>query len=186
MSFCLWITGLPGSGKSTIARALEPMLADSQIQYVTLSLDQLRGFLTPQPAYTDEERDIVYRALVMMAQLLVNHSAKSVIIDATGNRRKFRQLARERIAEFAEVYVSCPLNTCMKRESGREGGSVEEDLYQRAVEGSLEGKLPGVSVPYEEPEDPELIVHSDRLSPGEAAGKIMDYIRARWLNGNQG
>lgn len=185
MSFCLWITGLPGSGKSTIAGALEPMLEKARVLYVTLALDQLRTFLTPEPAYTDEEREVVYRSLVMMARLLTIHSSKNVIIDATGNRRRFRQLARERIPEFAEVYVSCPLETCIQRETGRDVQFVEKDLYRRAAEGALQGQLPGVSVPYEKPENPEVVVDSDRMTPEEAAGKIMDYIRSRWLNKNK-
>jgi adenylylsulfate kinase len=108
-----------------------------------------------------------------------------VIIDATGNRRRYRELAREHIEAFAEVYVSCPLEICMEREAGRKPQWVMENLYQRAEEGRLQGDMPGVSVPYEEPEDPDLTVHSDKLSPGEAAGKIMDYIRSRWLNRNR-
>jgi adenylylsulfate kinase len=118
----------------------------------------------------------------MMAQLLMDHSSKSVIIDATGNRRRYRRLARERMEAFAEVYVSCPLEICMDREADRKSQWVEKNLYKRAREGSLPGGMPGVSVPYEAPENPEVTVHSDRLSPGEAAGKIMDYIRFRWLN----
>ena len=71
MSFCLWLTGLPGSGKSTILQELSRILSESGIEAVTLSLDHIRKVITPEPKYTDEERDIVYRALVMMAHLLI-------------------------------------------------------------------------------------------------------------------
>jgi len=186
MNFCLWITGLPGSGKSTIVAALEGLLTDQRIPFVTLALDDLRTFLTPEPAYTDTERDIVYRSLVMTARLLMIHSEKSVIIDATGNRRKFRELAREGIVDFAEVYVACPLHVCMEREGQRTEAPVQRNLYGKALEGSLEGELPGVSVPYEAPKNPDLTVHSDGISPAESARKIMDYVQSRWLNRGDG
>ena len=180
MSFCLWLTGLPGSGKSTILNELSKLLSESGIEAVTLSLDHIRKVLTPKPKYTDEERDIVYRALVMMAHLLVDQGEKNVIIDATGNRRKFRHLARGFIPEFAEIYVKCPLETCRVREAARRGQLVQKYLYKRASEGELKGELPGISAPYEEPENPELVVESDVLSPYESAKKISNYVKLRW------
>lgn len=180
MSFCLWLTGLPGSGKSTILQELSRMLSESGIEAITLSLDHIRKILTPEPKYTSEERDIVYRSLVIMAQLLVEHGGKNVIIDATGNRKEFRELARRLIREFAEIYVKCPLRTCQARETSRRGQPVQKDLYKRASEGELKGELPGISVPYEEPENPEVLVASDLLAPHESAKMIMEYIRSRW------
>jgi adenylylsulfate kinase len=180
MSFCLWITGLPGSGKSTITRELEKLFSRSGVAAVTLALDRIRKVVTPNPHYTDEEREIVYRSLVMMARLLVEHSGKGVIIDATGNRRRFRELARQLIPEFAEIYVRCPLEVCREREVSRHSREVQADLYKKAKQGRLEGGLPGVSSPYEEPEAPEVQVDSDILTPREAATKIAEYVRSRW------
>ena len=116
----------------------------------------------------------------MMAHLLIEQGEKNVIIDATGNRREFRDLARRLIREFAEVYVKCRLEICMAREISRRGQLVQKDLYKRASEGALKGELPGVSAPYEEPENPEVLVTSDLLSPHESAKRIMEYIRLRW------
>ena len=113
----------------------------SEIEAVTLSLDHIRKVLTPEPKYTDEERKLVYRSLVLMAQLLVEQGEKNVIIDATGNRREFRYLARRMIPEFAEIYVKCPLETCKAREASRRAQSVQKDLYKSAVEGRLKGEL---------------------------------------------
>lgn len=180
MSFCLWLTGLPGSGKSTILRELSRMLSESGIEAITLSLDNIRKILTPQPKYTSEERGIVYRSLVIMAQLLVEHSGKNVIIDATGNRKEYRELARSLIREFAEIYVKCPLRICRSREASRQGQLVERDLYKKALYGRLEGQLPGMSTPYEESGNQELEVLSDVLSPHESAKTIMDYVISRW------
>lgn len=180
MSFCLWITGLPGSGKSAITSELEKLLAESGVEAITLALDRIRKVITPDPRYTDQERELVYRSLVMMAKLLVEHSGKGVIIDATGNRRRFRDLARHLIPEFAEVYVSCPLEVCQEREASRQSREVQADLYRKAKQGRLEGGLPGVSSPYEEPESPEVRVESDMLTPRESARRILGYIKSRW------
>ena len=180
MKFCLWITGLPGSGKSTIARSLAVMMEQSGMDIVILNLDEIRKILTPAPTYTEEEREFVYRSLVLMAKLLVEQECKNVMIDATGNRRKFRNLARELIPQFAEVYVKCPIELCRRREASRRGGLVEKDLYQKAETGRLRGKLPGVTVPYEAPETPDVEVPSDRLNPQESAEMILTYVRSRW------
>ncbi|MFZ7110503.1 MAG: adenylyl-sulfate kinase [Desulfatiglandales bacterium] len=88
-----------------------------------------------------------------------------MIIDATANRREFRDPARRLIPDFSEIYIQCPLKTCKARESLRRGQPVEKDLYKRAGEGKLKGAMPGISAPYEEPEHPEVIVQSDILSP---------------------
>ena len=181
MSYCLWLTGLPGSGKSTILKELSQILSASGIEAVTLSLDHIRKVLTPEPKYTEEERTLVYRSLVLMAQLLVEQCEKNVIIDATGNRKEFRDLARRLIPEFAEVYMKCPLKTCKAREASRRGQTVQKDLYKSAAEGKLKGELPGISAPYEEPENPELLIASDVLSPHESARRIMAYIKSRWI-----
>jgi len=181
MNFCLWLTGLPGSGKSAIARELEELLIQEGVRTVVLAMDELRTFLTPQPKYTEEEREIVYRALVLMAQLIVEHSPKTVIIDATGNRRHFRELARERVREFGEVHIKCPIEVCRARETSRENTLVEKDMYKKAAKGELSGGLPGVTAPYEEPANPEVAVPSETLTPLQAAQEIMSYVRARWL-----
>ena len=180
MSFCLWLTGLPGSGKSTILNELSKLLSESGIEAVTLSLDHIRKVLTPQPKYTDEERTLVYRSLVLMAQLLVEQGEKNVIIDATGNRKEFRELARSLIPEFAEIYVKCPLETCREREASRQGQPVQKGLYKSASEGKLKGELPGISAPYEESENPELVIASDLFSPYESAKNISNYVKLRW------
>jgi adenylylsulfate kinase len=156
------------------------VLSASGIKAVSLNLDQIRKVLTPEPKYTDEERAFVYRSLVLMAQLLVEQGEKNVIIDATGNRREFRDLARRLLPEFAEIYVKCPLEMCKAREASRRGQPVQKDLYQSAAQGKLRGGLPGISAPYEEPENPEVLIQSDLLSPQESAKMIMAYIRSRW------
>jgi len=114
-------------------------------------------------------------------QLLVEECGKSVIIDATGNKKEFRELARLLIPEFAEIYVKCPLETCKTRKTTlRQNQVVKKKLYEKAVQGKLKGQLPGISAPYDEPENSELQLASDILSPHESAKAIMIYIESRW------
>ncbi len=164
-NFCIWLTGRPGSGKTTITRELEGLLVQDGVDAVVLSMDQLRLFLTPQPKYTEEERETVYRALVLIALYIVKPCTKSVLIDATGNRRRFRELARERIPEFAEVYIKCAVEVARTRETSREASGVEKDLDRRAEKGELQGGFPGVTTPYEEPTDPKIELSSESLTP---------------------
>ncbi len=136
----------------------------------------LREVITPNPRYTEEERDIVYGAIVFIARLLTENGV-NVIIDATGNRRRYRENARKEIPRFMEAYVRCPLDVCVKRENERKGGAFHapRDIYKRALTGES-ATVPGIGAPYEEPKDPEVMVDSDKLSSEECAEKILQTI----------
>ncbi|MCK4633642.1 adenylyl-sulfate kinase, partial [Candidatus Bathyarchaeota archaeon] len=86
--WCVWVTGLPGSGKSVVSQALLELLEENGIVAQLLASDALRKVLTPKPTYSLEERDIVYATLVYMAKLLTRNNV-NVIIDATGNLRRY-------------------------------------------------------------------------------------------------
>ncbi len=165
----IWITGLPGSGKSTIADAI----SDARPDFVILRMDDLRKIVTPEPTYSESERDIVYRSIVFTARKLseLNHN---VIIDATGNLRRWRDLARELIPRYAEVYLKCPLETCLQRESGRiEAHNAPKDIYKKGKEG---WPVPGVAAPYEEPLNPEVVIESDKTSVPDAISIILGFL----------
>ena len=172
MPHVIWLTGLPGSGKSTIASALKERLPDAEI----LRMDELRRIVTPEPSYSDTEREFVYRSLVFAAKTLYE-LGHTVVIDATGNRRSWRELARELIPDFSEIYLRCPLELCMEREKKRgETHGAPRDIYKKGMAGA---PVPGVQAPYEEPKDPELIIDADKVSPEEAAEKIAALIGER-------
>lgn len=165
MAMVIWITGLPGCGKSTVASALKEKLADA----VILRMDELRKLVTPVPTYSDEEREHVYRAFVYTAKTLYT-LGHNVIMDATGNRRSWRRLARELIPDFFEVYLKCPVELCMYREKTRlNTHSAPKDIYKKGEKGS---PVPGINVPYEEPENPELVIDAEKYAPEKAAEKI--------------
>ncbi len=161
----LWITGLPGSGKSTIAEEIKKSHPD----FIILRMDDLRRVVTPEPTYSESEREIVYRCLVYVASTLVSHG-HDVIIDATGNMRRWRDLARGLIRRFGEVYLKCPISVCMERERLRlETHGAPKDIYEKGRAG---WPVPGVTVPYEEPLEPEVMIETDKLSLSESVGVI--------------
>ena len=171
--WCVWITGLPGSGKSTISRYLLKILEERKVHVQLLSSDMLREVMTPNPKYTVEERDAVYSTLVFIAELLVKNGV-NVIIDATGNLRKYRENARKRIKRFVEVYLKCPLEVCMKREAKRKVRfHAPKGIYRKAFSGES-STVPGLGAPYEEPLNPEVVVDSSKLPPESCASLISD------------
>ncbi|MHC1610862.1 MAG: adenylyl-sulfate kinase [Candidatus Methanospirareceae archaeon] len=179
MTWAVWITGLPGSGKTVIAEKVRRILEERGIvsgSVKVLELDEIRRFITPQPTYSDDERELVYASLVYMAKLLVENG-KPVIIDATGNRRRYRERARETITKFAEVYVRCSLETCMERERRRKARYAPPGIYNRAMDKGA--RVPGVNVPYEEPTKPEVVVDSETMSVKACAEKVVAFIQ-KW------
>jgi len=177
--WCVWLTGLPGSGKTAISKELKNILKKHGICVQLISSDAMRKFVTPAPKYTEEEREIVYRAIVFTSKLLTENGV-NVIIDATGNRRRFRDLARKEIKKFAEVYVKCLLEICMERESKRIDKYAPKNIYKKGLEGKSR-TVPGLGAPYEEPLSPEIIVDSEKLNPLECARKIFSYIEQNFM-----
>jgi adenylylsulfate kinase len=170
MSWVVWITGLPGSGKSTVTDALKEKFPEAEI----LGMDELRKIVTPEPVYSDSEREHVYRALVYTAKTL-NKLGHNVIIDATGNRRSWRNLARAQIHVFLEVYLKCPLEICMQREKLRtDRHAAPEGIYDKGKKG---WPVPGVNTVYEAPEKPELIIDTGINSPENAVKMIFEMIK---------
>lgn len=153
----IWITGLPGSGKSTVTDAFKK----AHPEFIVLRMDELRKVVTPEPTYSDFEREIVYRALVYLAKTLTE-LGHDVIIDATGNLRRWRELARQLIPRFVEVYLRCPIELCIQREKQRlETHEAPKDIYKKGAAG---WPVPGMVVPYEEPLNPEIVIDSDKTS----------------------
>jgi len=161
--FAVWITGLPASGKSTLASALTQALAARGVEVAVLESDVLRRVFTPHPRYGEEEREVFYGAMAYVGWLLTEHGVP-VIFDATAHRRAYRERARALIPRFLEVYVDCPLPVCIARDPKR--------IYRQAQQGAATN-APGLQVPYEPPERPEVVVHGDRERPEAAAHMVV-------------
>jgi len=160
--FAVWLTGLPASGKTTLGVALAANLKERGIPVQILDSDELRRVLTPQPAYTQQERDWFYRTMAYVGELLTQNGI-NVIFAATANRRLHRDKARQAIERFVEVYVRCSLETCMARD--------QKGIYEKALAGQAT-TVPGLQVPYEPPEAPEVTVDTEQQTPVEGVRQI--------------
>ncbi len=160
LGLAIWITGLPGSGKSTISDKIK----DIYPNFIILRMDEFRKIVTPQPTYSDSEREIVYRAFVYVAKILTE-LGYDVILDATGNMRRWRELARSLIPRFIEIYLKCPLDVCIERERLRkETHEAPKEIYKKGEKG---WPVPGVVVPYEEPLNAEITIDTEEFSLNE-------------------
>lgn len=162
-AFAVWLTGLPASGKSTIAASLRAQLNDQGMDVAVLESDELRKIFTPHPRYDPEERDTFYRQMVYLGTLLTQHGVP-VVFDATANRRAYRDWARRQIPKFLEAYVDCPLATCMARDP--------KGIYREGRAGQSQA-VPGLQTPYEPPEKPELVLSGDAGAPQDSARTII-------------
>lgn len=165
--FAIWLTGLPSSGKSTLANLLAERLNSLGVGVKVLDSDELRKILTPKPTYSFEERDWFYKVLIYIGHLLTGKGI-SVIFAATANKRSYRARARKLIKNFLEVYVQCPLETCLKRDT--------KGLYAKAQTGQAT-TVPGLQDRYEAPKKPEVIVDTNRQSPDECVQKIISELK---------
>ena len=168
-AFAVWLTGLPASGKSTVARALAAGLARKGIRAAVLESDAVRREITPNAGFGVAERDAFYATLSYLARMLALHGVP-VIVDATANRRAYRDRARAAIPRFLEAYVRCPLAVCQARDP--------KGIYRRGAEGTARN-VPGVSAPYEPPLMPEVVVDGERNDPAVAARRIIAALEAR-------
>jgi adenylylsulfate kinase len=171
VGFAIWITGIPASGKSTIARSLISKLRLQDVQIAHLESDVLRKILTPHPSYSREERDWFYRVMVCFGQILIENGA-NVLFDATGNRRAYREQARSNIDRFCEVFVKCPLDVAIARDP--------KGIYRKGSEGKTE-TVPGLQEDYEEPISPDLVLNCESKAD-HSAGLIIEMLQQRgWI-----
>lgn len=160
MKGTIWFTGLPESGKTTIAlelvkRIKEPViLLDGNIVRKTLSSDL---------GYTKEDRDKNIKRIADVCSLISSQRVLNIacVISPT---RKIRRYARKQIKEFIEVYVECDIKLCEKRDS--------KGHYKKFRKGIIKDFV-GLSIPYEEPSKPEIIIDSSKLSVKECVDKIL-------------
>jgi adenylylsulfate kinase len=119
----------------------------------------------------------MYATLIFIARLLT-HNGVNVVIDATGNLRSYRDSARRTVPQFVEVYLSCPLEVCIDRETERKiTHDAPSQIYTRAIEGTAP-TVPGIGQPYEPPLKPEITLDTAHCEPRECAQKILDVMNA--------
>jgi adenylylsulfate kinase len=167
--FAIWITGLPSSGKSTISKSVTKRLRDEyNLKIVHLESDEVRKFLIADSTYSSEERDRFYDVLGNLAHLITSNGV-NVIIDATANRRVYRENAKARIPKFLEVYIKCPIEICRKRDT--------KGIYRMAQEGTADS-VPGIQDPYEEPAAPDIVIESDHTPLEESTNILLSKLES--------
>jgi sulfate adenylyltransferase len=166
--FCIWFTGLSGSGKSTTAEVLTSLLLERGKQVTVLDGDVVRTHLSKGLGFSPEDRDTNILRIGFVAGEIARHGG-SVISAAISPYRRTRNEARKMVGtnRFIEVFVNTPIGVCEERDV--------KGLYARARRGQIKG-FTGVDDPYEEPIDPEITLNTINTSPLENAKKIITYL----------
>lgn len=170
-SVMLWFTGLSGAGKSTLAHAVEEHLYQMGCRTFVFDGDNVRHGLCSDLGFSSEDRVENIRRVGEMAKLFLEAGTIALtafISPFRADREKVRSLVPH--GEFLEIYCRCPLEICEKRDI--------KGLYKRARAGEIKN-FTGISSPYEEPENPELVVDTGNLSLEESVGKVVEMLRER-------
>ncbi len=170
-SFLLWFTGLSGSGKSTIANALEQELYAQNIHTYTLDGDNVRKGLNKDLTFTPEDRTENIRRISETANLFVE--AGIVVLAAfVSPYKKDREMIKKTVKDvnFVEIFIDTPLEECEKRDV--------KGLYAKARKGLIKG-FTGIDAPYEAPENPDIIIDTTKVSIEEAVSDIMDALKTK-------
>ena len=169
----VWLTGLSGAGKSTIARALERELFNQGFHPYVLDGDNMRHGLNANLGFSPEDRVENIRRVAEVAKLMGD--AGQAVITAfispyRADRVRAREIALEGGVEFIEVFIDTPLEVCEQRDP--------KHLYRKARAGQLP-EFTGIDAPYEAPENPELVVHTHKQTLNESVTQVLDFLTPR-------
>ncbi|HDH96371.1 MAG TPA: adenylyl-sulfate kinase [Proteobacteria bacterium] len=159
--FAVWITGLSGSGKSTISRRLKDELEKLGLQVELVEGASFRRSLSEGLGFTKEDRKKHFERMCEVAKMLLRNRVVAIIA-AVSPDREYRDRARAELKRFIEVYLRCPIEVAKDR----------DEIYARADRGEITN-LAGVHFPYEEPKKPEVVCDTDREPPDKCVARIM-------------
>lgn len=160
----LWLTGLSGSGKTTLAYMLEKELQGRRSTVEVLDGDVVRTHLSSELGFTKKDRDTNITRVGYICQLLSRNGVIAIAALISPYRQVRDDVRLKCNGRFVEVYVKCDLQVLQQRDP--------KGLYRKALAGEIPN-FTGISDPYEEPLQPEVIVETDRETPEESCGKIM-------------
>ena len=164
--FTAWFTGLPCSGKTTVADRVAEVLRERGLRVERLDGDIVRKGLTSDLGFSKEDRDENIKRVTYVAKLLTRNDV-AVLATFVSPYRERRAKTREEIGSFVEIYTRCPVEVCIERD--------EKGMYKKALAGEIKN-FTGIDDPYEEPEDPELTLDTDRTTVEECVRKVLDYL----------
>lgn len=172
-SYVLWFTGLSGSGKSTLANALARYLFEENIQTYVLDGDNIRHGLNKDLGFTDEDRKENIRRIGEVSKLFVD-SGQIVLTAFISPFREDRQQVKDILSdnEFFEVYVKCSLDQCEVRDP--------KGLYKKARNNEIK-HFTGIDSPYEEPENPAIIVNTENQTVEDSVKQIVEFLIGKGL-----
>ncbi len=165
--FVIWMTGLSGSGKTTISKALNKELRNMDYDTERLDGDKLRQTISPDAGFTAEERTRHIRRTAYVSQMLAKHGVIP-IVSLISPYEKTRNMVREIIDNFICVHVHCPLEVCKERDP--------KGLYKQALNGEIDN-FTGIDDPYEEPKNPEIKVNTNEEELEQSVSKIIDWLK---------
>ncbi len=165
--FTVLITGLSGSGKTTIASKLSDYFSSIGIKHEILDGTELRPKLSPDLGYSPEEREIHRKKIIFVAELLTKNGIVCItpLISSTGYIRDY---IKDKLSNVVEIYLKCPIEIRAERDP--------QGHYKKVKEGKMNNFV-GIDIPYEEPENPDLILETNELNPDECANKIIEKIK---------
>ena len=161
--FTVWFTGLSGAGKTAIAHRLEPALRARGLKVELLDGDVVRTNLSKGLGFSKEDRDTNIRRIGFVCNLLTRNGVVAIGA-AISPYREVRDEVRAEIGRFVEVFVKCPLEVLQERDV--------KGLYAKALRGEI-ANFTGVSDPYEEPLNPEVVLESDKETEEESLAKVV-------------
>ncbi len=165
--YVVWLTGLPGAGKSTIARLLEGEIHKKGLKVEVLDGDEVRNSLSPELGFSKQDRELHAKRVSYVSQLLSRNGILTIVA-LISPYRSFRDSAREMIGkDFIEVWVKASIEVCRRRDP--------KGLYKKGEQGML-NNVTGIQDPYEPPLNPELVVDTERERPKESVEKIMNLL----------
>ena len=170
--FCIWFTGLSGAGKSTLSQAVSEILRGRGRNVEILDGDEVRENLSKGLGFSREDRDTNIRRIGYVCHLLSRNGVISISA-AISPYRIVRDENRRRIVHFVEIFVKCPIDVLVQRDV--------KGLYKKALAGEIKN-FTGISDPYEEPLEPEIVVESDKETVEHSTRKIIRYLEEqKWL-----
>lgn len=163
MTFVIWLTGPSGAGKTVLAHMLEKKLKETGSRVEVLDGDVLRSRLYPNIGFSKEARETHNGVVIYIAKLLSRNDVIP-IVSLISPYREVRNYARRELDRFIEVYLECPVDVRIQRDP--------KGLYAKAIKGEIKG-LTGYDGVYEEPQKPEVVVETHKMSVGEEAELII-------------